>query len=209
MPALIERYKEYLGARYVTFRWAFDEFVRIGGKTIVELGTTRSFVSGGVQGCMVNDQRFWSPDSPECWDWGAGMFTRVCGEHFAGQKLEIHSVDICEDAIQISRIATKEFSDLVDYHRESSETFLSRFPGKIDLLYMDAGETDKGADELHLREAKIVVSRELLSPKGIVLIDDVNIPGSSQSKGKYSIPFLSKQGFEIKIWDYQVILQAP
>lgn len=50
---------------------------------------------------------------------------------------------------------------------------------------MDTGETGEGADELHLRDTKIVVEKELISPKGMILIDDVNIAESSQSKGRY------------------------
>jgi hypothetical protein len=44
----IDLYRRYLGARYSTFRCAFDLFVAMRGRTIVELGTTRSFVSGGA-----------------------------------------------------------------------------------------------------------------------------------------------------------------
>ena len=38
-------------SRYYTFRLAFENFVRNKGKTVVELGTTRSFVHGGHPGC--------------------------------------------------------------------------------------------------------------------------------------------------------------
>ena len=42
---------------------------------------------------------------------------------------------------------------------------------------------------------------------GGVDFDDVDVPGTQDSKGRYSIPFLCSQGFEIKIRDYQAILQ--
>jgi hypothetical protein len=205
----IEKYQQYLGYRYASFKRAFDEFVLINGKTIVELGTTRSFVSGGVRGCMVNDRKYWYPNNPARWDWGAGMFTRVCAESLRLYAPDIHTVDISEDAIEISKETTKEFEQFVHHHLESSEAFLSCFSGQIDLLYMDSGETDEQADELHLREAQIVIGKDALSRKAIVLIDDVNIPSCSDSKGRYSIPFFRQKGYEVLMWDYQVILQRP
>jgi hypothetical protein len=120
---------------------------------------------------------------------------------------EIHTVDISPSALEICRVITADFRDLIHYHLASSEDFLREFPQPVDLLYMDAGETGTGADELHLREAQIAVARQLLSPQAIVLVDDVNIPGSPGSKGRYSIPFLCQQGWEVKLSDYQVVLQ--
>src|SRR5690242_10072510 len=92
----IEKYKKHLGFRYRTMRQALDEFVRIGGKTVVELGTSRSFVPGGFAGCLVNDIRYWRPHEPRFWDWGAGTFTRVCVEHLSkyAPLYTIYSVDI-------------------------------------------------------------------------------------------------------------------
>jgi hypothetical protein len=206
-PRGIERYRAYLGARYATFHFAFEEFISIGGRTIVELGTTRSFVSGGFPGCMVNDARYWNLAEPRTWDWGAGMFTRMCADHLQAYNPEIHSVDISRSAIEISQVITADVSQLIAFHLTSSEDFLKSINGKIDLLYMDAGETDQAADELHLREAQIVLERELLSPRAIVLIDDVNIPGTTASKGKLSIPYLREHGFEIRMSGYQVVLQ--
>ena len=205
----VEKYKRFLGPRYRTFLYAFDEFIAIGGKTIVELGTSRSFVSGSRKGCMVNDVRYWNPAKPRNWDWGAGIFTRMCALHLQELKPEIHSVDLSADAIEISKVITADFSELITYHLTTSEDFLHAFNVKIDLLYMDTGETEMEADELHLREAKIVLARQLLSPNAIVLIDDVNVPGKTASKGKHSIPLFCKNGFQIKISDYQVVLQRP
>jgi hypothetical protein len=205
----IEKYREYLGPRYATLLDALETFIAIGGKTIVELGTTRSFVSGGFPGCMVNDPRYWAPAEPHLWDWGAGVFTRVAAEHLQEHGPQIHSVDVSLAAIQISQVITADLAHLITYHHASSEDFLRSFTGTIDLLYMDAGETGLGADQLHLREAMIVVERRLLSPRGVVLIDDVHIPGTKDSKGRLSIPFLCQQGFQIRTSGYQVVLQAP
>jgi len=203
----IEKYRRYLGARYRTFLYVFEEFLRIGGRTVVELGTSRSFVSGGYAGCMVNDPRYWQPEHPETWDWGAGLFTRMCAEHLQAARPEIHTVDISPSALEICRVITADFRELIQYHLARSEDFLRAFTKPVDLLYMDAGETGTGADELHLREAQIAVARQLFSPRALVLVDDVNIPGKPGSKGRYSIPFLCQNGFEVKLADYQVVLQ--
>jgi hypothetical protein len=205
----IEKYQQYLGPRYQTFRDAFDAFVAIGGQTIVELGTTRSYVSGGFPGCMVNDARYWRPDNPGMWDWGAGMFTKMCAIQLREHRPQIHSVDISAQAIEISKVITSDVADLITYHHSTSEDFLQAFPDKIDLLYMDAGETDQGADKLHFREASIVLARQLLAPRALVLIDDVNVPGHAASKGSLSIPLFCQNGFRIRSSGYQVLLQRP
>jgi hypothetical protein len=203
----IQKYQRYLGRRYPTFFCAFEKFVGIGGRTIVELGTSRSFVSGGREGCMMNDARYWTPDQPDNWDWGAGLFTRMCAEQLQGCRPQIHTVDISRDALEISRVITADFAGMIHYHLTSSEDFLQSFQGPIDLLYMDAGETGAGADQLHWREARIALARQLFSPQAIVLIDDVNVPGVAASKGRYSIPLLCQHGFQIIMSDYQVLLQ--
>lgn len=205
----IQKYQEYLGSRYATLLDALETFIAIGGKVVVELGTTRSFVSGGFPGCMVNDPRYWNPSEPRMWDWGAGVFTRVAAEHLQEHGPEIHSVDVSLAAIQISQVITADLAHLITYHHQSSEDFLRSFSGPIDLLYMDAGETGMGADQLHLREAMIVIERRLLSPRAVVLIDDVHVPGATASKGSLSIPYLCQQGFRMRSAGYQVVLQAP
>lgn len=208
VPA-IEKYRHLLGPRYATFRLAFDAFERHGGHVVVELGTSRSFVSGGIAGVGVNDPRYWQPGRPEVWDWGAGLFTRVCAEQLRPLRPEIHTVDISRQALEICVVITGDYHDIVQYHLCTSEEFLRWFPGKIDLLYMDAGETGEGADELHLREAEIVIARDLLTPHAVILVDDVHVPGMTESKGRLSIPYLREQGFEILHEDYQVALQRP
>jgi tetratricopeptide (TPR) repeat protein len=203
----IEQYRHYLGPRYKTFLSAFDLFVSINGKVIVELGTSRSFVPADIEGCRVNDPKYWDRDRPENWDWGAGIFTRMCAMHLESHKPVIHTVDISSDAINICKVITSDYSHMISYHIMKSEDFLSHFEGKIDLLYMDTGESEEQADKLHLKEAQIALSRNLFSENAIILIDDVNIPGMNNSKGRYSIPFLHQNGFHLSLFDYQVLLQ--
>lgn len=203
----IEQYESYLGDRYQTFLYAFEAFIAMAGKTIVELGTSRSFVSAGFPGCMSNDSQFWQPCDPSQWDWGAGIFTKMAAMHLEAHRPEIHSVDISRDAINISKLITSEFQEFIVYYWMSSERFLKGVEGQIDFLYMDTGETSSDAEQLHLREAKIAIERNLFSERALVLVDDVNIPGETKSKGRLSIPFLCKHGFEIKKVGYQVLMQ--
>ena len=156
---------------------------------------------------MVNDPQYWQPSKPSRWDWGAGLFTRMCADHLQDQRPQIHTVDISGDAIAIARTVTAEFFDFICYHQMTSEAFLETFDGQIDLLYMDTGETGEEAAQLHLREATIVLSRELLTPRAIVLVDDVDVTPRGPSKGEYSIPYLCQHGFDIIRSDYQVLLQ--
>ena len=205
----IARYARFLGARYDTMRYAFERFVAVDGRVVVELGTSRSFVSGHQRGCMVNDRRYWQPSRPKAWDWGAGLFTRMAAEHLAPRSPRIHTVDVSPDAIAISRVITADFAWLITYHVLASEQFLSSFEHPIDLLYMDTGETGPEASLLHLREATIVVRRELLSPHAIVLIDDVDVPGQPASKGTLSIPYFRAHGFDVVRSGYQAVLERP
>lgn len=67
-------------SRYYTFKMAFELFEKKQGKVIVELGTTRSYVHGGLVGCNCDDPIYWTPNEPQNWDWGADCFTRVAAE---------------------------------------------------------------------------------------------------------------------------------
>ena len=64
-------------SRYETFKIVFEHFENNNGQVIVELGTSRSYVHGGLLGCNSDDTKYWTPDQPENWDWGAGFFTGV------------------------------------------------------------------------------------------------------------------------------------
>ena len=205
-------------SRYYTFKKAFEIFEKNNGHVVVELGTSRSFVHGGHPGCNQDDPKFWHPENPVDWDWGAGSFTRVASECLRHIKPLIHTVDYEAKHITRCQIMTKEFSDMIRYHVCSSETFLSKVPEalSIDLLYMDTGDMTpiEQTAQLHLREAKIVVERDLISPNGIIVIDDVRNQtpkkfgeSSDFGKAKYSIPFLQAHGFEIIEDEYQVILR--
>src|SRR5262245_32878411 len=99
-------------SRYYTFKKAFCYFATASGKRIVELGTSRSFVHGGLAGCNSSDTTYWKPQQPERWDWGAGFFTRMAAECLFFLAPEIHTVDICAEHIARCRVMTEEFSSI-------------------------------------------------------------------------------------------------
>ena len=203
-------------SRYETFLKAFEHFESTHGKVIVELGTTRSFVHGARPGCNSDDVSYWMPNNPEHWDWSAGCFTRMAAECLDHLKPEIHTIDSEGAAITRCKIMTAEYSHSIKYHVTTSESFLSRcnFPQGIDLIYLDTGYMNpiEPTARLQLKEAQIIVERNLLAPNGLILIDDVrnqNVIGndSGLGKSKYALPYLLENGFEIIEDEYQIMLK--
>jgi len=203
-------------SRYYTLKKSFELFEKINGNIIVELGTTRSFMHGGLIGCNSDDASYWHPEEPADWDWGAGCFTlmtSICLEHL---NAYIHTVDIEKKHIERCKIITNPFSKNISYHVSSSENFLRNFNEKIDFLYIDTGDMtpiEKTA-QLQLREAKIIIEKNLINDNGIILIDDVKNPTpkiygetSDYGKAKYSLPYFLNHGFIIIENEYQVLLQ--
>jgi hypothetical protein len=63
---------------------------------------------------------------------------------------------------------------------------------------MDHMETSEEAAKQHLEDAKIIIEKDLMNKNGIILIDDIGY-NIVDGKGKYSIPFLLENGYEIVI----------
>ena len=210
----IESYGRIPKFRYDTFKYCWDWIQEKELKTIVELGTSRSFVDGKYPGCNSDDIKFWEPDNPEIWDWSAGCFTRVFGELIQGTDIDLITVDLMSTHIARSRAMTQDLEN-IEYFSMSSEEFLTSGDGQIDFLYMDTGDVTpiEPTARLHLRESEILVENDLISDNGLILIDDVrNIQSKSQDpsdygKAKYSIPYLQENGFEVIMDEYQVLLQ--
>lgn len=205
-------------SRYETFKTAFELFESNQGKVVVELGTSRSFTHGGLPGCNLDDISYWTPDQPENWDWGAGFFTRmaaICLQHLSP---EMHTIDIIDSHIERCKVMTADFSDILCYHVCSSVDFLNNWPEEesIDLLYLDTGDMTpiEPTARLQLEEAMVIVRRNIIAPKGLILIDDVRNQTpkkygeiSNLGKAKYSLPYLLENGFELIMNEYQVLLQ--
>jgi len=229
----LEKYKNYLEdgtymgqswgsklpkSRYYTFSRAFNIFKQNKGKVVVELGTSRSFVHGGLEGCNSSDTKYWRPFNPECWDWGAGFFTRMAAECLVPTGAIIHTVDIAISHIKRCQIICKDFGNKIIYHICSSLDFLKtcNFKDGIDLLYLDTGDIwpIEPTAQLQLAEVQLIVKRNLIAPNGIILLDDVanRTPAkfgdtSELGKSRYSIPYLLNNGFKIIENEYQVILK--
>lgn len=212
------RFKNLPCSRYDTFKYAFDHFDRFHGKVVVELGTSRSFTHGGLIGCNRDEVVFWTPNQPENWDWGAGFFTRMAAVSLSKLQPEIHTIDIIASHIERCKVMTYDYSNLITYHVASSLDYLREcsFPEGIDLLYLDTGDMTpiEPTALLQLEEATIIVERNLISPNGLILIDDVRNQTpvkfgetSGLGKSKYSLPYLLENGFEVVVDGYQVILQ--
>ena len=199
--------------RYDTLKYCWDYFLKNNLKTIVELGTSRSFVDGKYEGCNSNDTKYWEPNRAEKWDWSAGCFTRVLGELIQNTDFELTSVDLAVAHVNRSKKMVEGLSNITHHHM-SSEDFLMTHNSKIDFLYMDTGDVTpiEGTANLHLRESKILIEKGLMATNGIILIDDVrNIQSKKQDaseygKAKYSIPYLQGNGFELVMDEYQVVL---
>lgn len=112
-----KKYKVKSDSRYPTFKKALDLFLENKGKIICETGTTRL------------------PD-----DWGAGMSTVMFADFLAREVKEgyLSTVDISETNINTCKEITKQWEDIIEYAVQDSIKFLTDFPFKIDLLYLDS-----------------------------------------------------------------------
>ena len=203
-------------SRYHSFKYCYDYLNKLNkdNLTIVELGTSRSFVCGRFEGCNSDDVKYWEPNNPEKWDWSAGSFTKVFSNLYPNS--DFHTLDLMKSHINRCKIMNADKNNIT-YHVSSSEDFLEKFDKKIDLLYLDTGDMTPIEDtaQLHLREAKIIIEKDLLAENGIILIDDVKsvvpkkIDGetSDLGKAKYSIPYFLENGYESVFNEYQTILR--
>ena len=203
--------------RDITFKYCLDHINNLTGNTVIlELGTSRSFTDGRFPGCNSDDIAYWEPNRPEKWDWSAGCFTKFFSE-LTDENTSITTVDIVTNHIERCKTMTNECKNKIVYVINSSENVLNSIPpNSVDLLYLDTGDMTpiEPTAELHLREAKIIVERNVLSDNGLILIDDVrnctpklNGEISDYGKAKYSIPYFVENGYEIVMDEYQVILQ--
>ena len=201
------KYLEYLGTRTNTFKktmsWIHDNITPNRTFNIVELGTSRSFKSWGIS----SDLKDWHPDDPSKWAWSDGFFTRLFADNMEGYKFRIYSVDPCEQAVSVCKVVCGHIPE-VSVHKMKSTEFLSNFNEKIDLLYMDHLESGKEACNVHLQDARLVVEKDLMNDKSLILIDDTPVSSTlNNSKGHLSIPYLRSKGWQPVIHEYQLLLK--
>lgn len=78
-----------------------------------------------------------------------------------------------------------------------STDFLNSIDFKIDFLYMDHMESGEQACKVHLNDSKILIEKNLMNDKSLILIDDTPINSNlKNSKGYYSIPYLINNGYK-------------
>jgi hypothetical protein len=210
--------REPAASRFDSFAFAFSHFARNGGRCVVELGTIRSFVHGGLEGCNSDDPRWWQPERPETWDWGAGCFSLLAAICLAPLQPEIHTVDTSGAHLERCKVVTADYAGLFSYHESDSVEYLRRTPpGSIDLLYVDTGDMwPLEPVAVHqLDEARAVIATGALSPHGLIVIDDVRNATPARlgdaapfAKAKYALPYLLDNGFEVVFDGYQTVLAA-
>lgn len=206
-------YKDESKSRYQSFKKCIDYLGSVTDPEVLELGTSHSYVSGGFEGCDIDDQKYWDPNDFSKWDFGAGVFTLIFGQ--TGCKMT--TVDIISDHIKRCKIMTDSLHIRCDHIVSDSTKFLSTTNKQFDLIYLDAGYFALETYDLQLKEAQTIVSRNLLKPGGLILIDDVknptvrklNIdPNNNYGRSDKSLPYLLANGFDLIFEGYQYILRS-
>ena len=169
---------------------------------IIELGTTRSYVGNGMNGMKKPNPKYWKPGDITKWDWGAGIFTKVFYDNLENENFRMWTVDPKEKAVTVCSNIMKN-KDKLNIVKDYSTTFLKKFKDKVDFIYMDHMESGEDACLQHLEDAKLIVGNNMMNDGGIILIDDTE---GLKTKGKYSIPYLVENGFEVVLESYQTLL---
>jgi hypothetical protein len=225
----IENYKEFLKkgtydgsdksekdfkSRYDSLKIIHDTIIKNNLKEVLELGTCRSFMDGAYSGCNRDEVVFWDENDPAKWDWGAGAFSvSLCR---CIESVNITTVDLISAHINRCKVMTSNHSNRFSYIVSDSLNFLNTTNKKFDIIYVDTGDMTpiEPTAKLQLDEAKIICSRDILQPNGLILIDDVKNQTpkkfgetSELGKSKYSLDYFCQHGFEIIFEGYQYILR--
>jgi SAM-dependent methyltransferase len=165
--------------KYYTFKTALNLFLQNNGKLIVETGTQR----------MIDDP--------------GGCSTTLFGAFCKRYNKRLITVDNNPKNIEVSKEATKEFRDHIEYVLSDSVDFLMKFNEPIDLLYLDSMDcplppADATESQMHqLNELKAAYNK--LHPGSIYLGDDNNF--SNGGKTRLAKKFLIKSGEWVCIFD--------
>lgn len=228
MNNLLSTYKDYLDigsyeglryeaedkSRYISFKFCLEQMSNLNEPVILELGTCRSFVDGKFLGCNEDNIKYWEPNNPSKWDWGAGCFSLVFGQIL---NCKLTTLDLIPSHIQRCKIMAASLNVKCNHIISNSVSFLAQTNEKYDLIYLDTGDMwpIKETEELQLQEVKIINERNLLHHNGLLLIDDV-LNGTPREQGdinnKYgkstlSIPYLLNSGYKPIYEGYQYIFK--
>jgi len=198
------KYSEYFNNRKNTFEKTYEKILNnIDSKktyNIVELGTSRSFVSWKI----INDEKYWTPDNIKNWAWSDGLFTKVFADNLEGYNFKLYTVDPCPNANKVVKTIIGNNTN-VEVISKYSTDFLNNIDFKIDLLYMDHLESGEEACKTHLIDSKLIIEKDLMAKKSLILIDDTT-PVSNGGKSLLSLPYLIDNGYKKIIHEYQVLL---
>ena len=198
------KYSKYFDNRKNTFEKTYEKILNnIDSKktyNIVELGTSRSFVSGRI----INDEKYWTPDNIKNWAWSDGLFTKVFADNLEGYNFKLYTVDPCPNANKVVKTIIGNNTN-VEVISKYSTDFLNNIDFKIDLLYMDHLESGKEACKTHLIDSKLIIEKDLMAKKSLILIDDTT-PVCNGGKSLLSLPYLIDNGYKKIIHEYQVLL---
>lgn len=158
------KYKTKSSGRYHSFKIALNLFQQLGGKTIIETGTTR-----------LTD------------DWGAGMSTVIFADYCQRYGGHITTVDIDEYNLNMCKEITQEYRDVITYVLSDSHKYLKEYKGIIDLLYLDSldfpineNEDCLPPQEHNLKEFQF--AEDKLVSHAILLLDDNDFSRGGKSK---------------------------
>ena len=209
------RYNDTSKSRYESFKYCLEFLNDRENSDILELGTSRSFVDGKFEGCNSDDSKYWNLNDFSKWDWGAGCFTIIFGT--IGNYDSFTTVDLIGSHIKRCKTMTDSLNIKCNHVTSDSTIYLENTNKKYDLIYLDTGDMwpiDHTCN-LQLREAEIIIRRNLLKDGGIILIDDV-LNGTPRDMGdlnnklgksEKAIPYLIENGFKIIFDGYQYILK--
>lgn len=172
-----------------TFLKTLELLEKIEAKTIIETGTSRE----GLHGAKSN-----------------GAATIVFGKWAKLNDAFMHSVDISEKSVAAAQkeVDNQKLNSSVKIHLSDSVSFLQAFNEPVDFLYLDSydynndPEVQLKSQTHHLNEFKAIENQ--LHDKSIVLIDDCDLPNGG--KGKLVVEYMLKNGWEILIKAYQILL---
>lgn len=199
-------------SRYQSFKYCIEHLSKINNPSILELGTTRSFVDGKYKGCNLEDRKYWEKDNYSKWDFGGGCFTLIFGQ----LNYDFTTLDLIPSHIERSKYMTDSLGIKCTHVVSDSCEYLKTTNKQFDLIYLDTCDMMpiSNAEFVQLEEAKYIVERNLLKPNGLLLIDDVlnKTPfehghlDNKYGKSTKSLPYLLNNDFKVVFEGYQYIL---
>ena len=158
-------------------------FAAMGGKTIVEIGCMRTVLKHPIE--EIN---------PVCCNDGHSTYV------WCTTGANVISVDISRRAVWRARKSCRKF-DNCQIIRADGVRFLET--GTIDLLYLDAWNVHAHIPYAESHLIAYLKAKEKLSESNIIAIDDTDI--ASGGKGKFLVPYLQYEGYEILVQGRQTI----